>query len=99
VNVPPLECPITNLALASSNEVDDRVRTAVVLREPFFTDHGAETGAETGGETSEPKAVDRDRGSAGLEGGGWVEYVIEVWVTTIQQLMKEKGRLSLIIWL
>jgi len=74
VNVPPLECHKTDLSLASSKEVDNGVRAAVVLCEPFFTDHGTETGTKAGGETSEPKAVDCDSETAGVKGDGWVGY-------------------------
>ena len=98
MNVPPLECHITDLSLASTNELDDRVCTAVVLREPLFTDHGTETGTKTGGETGKPKAVDRDRDGGGSEGNCWVGYGFEAWVTAIQDLVKEQGRLLLIIW-
>ena len=98
MNVPPLECPITDMSLASSKELKDRVGTAVVLREPFFANHGTETGTKTGGETSKPEAVDCDRERAGLEGDGWVGCGPEAWVTAIQQLVKEKGRLLFIIW-
>ena len=83
MNIPPLECHVTDLSLASANEINDRVCTAVVFREPLFTDHGAETSTKTGRETSEPKAVDRDREAGGLEGNGWVGCVFEVRVTAI----------------
>jgi len=83
VKAPSLECHITDLPLASTNEADDQVRIVLVLREPLFTDHGAETGTKTGGETSEPKAVDRDREAGGPEWNSWIEYVSEAWVTAI----------------
>ena len=97
MNVPPPECYITDLSLASTNEIDDRVYTAAVLHEPLFTDHGAETGTKTGGETSKPNAVDRDREAGGPKGNGWVGYVFEAWITAIQNLVKEYGRLLLMI--
>ena len=89
MNIPPLECHITDLSLASANEVDNWVRTAVVLREPLFTDHGTEAGTKTGGETGEPKAVDGDREAGGLEGKSWVGCTFEVWVAAIQNLVQE----------
>ena len=51
MKAPPLECHITDLALASANEADEQVRIVLVLGEPLFTDHGAETSSETGSET------------------------------------------------
>ena len=98
VNVPPLECLKADLSLTSSEEVDNWVCAAVVFGEPFFADHGSETGSEAGGEASKPKAVDRDRETCGLEGDGWVGYVCQAWVTTVQQLVKEQGRLLLVVW-
>jgi hypothetical protein len=89
VKVPPLECHITDLSLASANELDDQVPIVAVLREPLFTNNGPETGTKTGGETGEPEAVDRDREAGGPEGNGWVGYVSEAWVTAIQNLVKE----------
>ena len=89
MNVPPLECHITDLSLASADEVDDRVRTAVILREPLFTNHGPEAGTKTCGETSEPKAVDRNREAGGVEGNGWVGYAVEAWITAMQNLVEE----------
>ena len=81
------------MSLASAKEADNRVRTTVVLREPPFTDYGAETGTEAGKETCEPKAIHSDRGTSGFLGDSRIGYVRQVWVTTIQQLMKEQGRL------
>ena len=83
VDVPPLECPKSDLSLASPEEVDNWVCATIVLREPFFADHGSETGTETGGETGEPKAVDCERKAGGLIGDGWVGYVCQVWITTV----------------
>ena len=74
MEVPPLECHKPELSLASPNELDGRVRAIVVLCKPPFTDHSAETGTKTGGEAGEPKAIDRDRETGGLEGKGWVGY-------------------------
>jgi len=91
MNIPPLECHKTDLPLASSKEVDNGIRTTVVLREPLFADHGTETGTKAGGEAGEPKAVDCDRETAGVKGDGWVGYVGQVWVTAVQQLVKEQG--------
>ena len=97
-NVPPLEHHEANVPLASSMEVDNWVEAAIVLCEPFFEDRGTETGAETGGEASEPEAVDRDRGTGGLEGEGWVGYGRQVWIATVQQLVKEQRCLFFVIW-
>ena len=74
-NIPPLEHHKTDLPLASSKEVGNWAKTAFVLRKPLFEDHGAETGVEAGGETGKPEAVDRDRGTGGFKGDGWVGYV------------------------
>ena len=96
--VPPLECHKADLSLAGPKETSNWVGAAVVLGEPLFADHGSETGSETGREAGEPKAVDRDRETSGLEGDGWVGYLCQAWVTTVQQLVKKQGRLPLIIW-
>ena len=97
VKVPSLECHKADLSLAGSKEID-WVGTVVVLREPFFTDHGTESGTKTGGKAGEPQAVDRNRETGGLKGNGWVGYVCEFRVTAVQQLVKEQSRLLLIIW-
>ena len=89
MSVPSLEGHEADLSLTSSKEADNRVRTAVVLREPLFTDHCTKTGTKTGGEAGEPKTVDRDRETGGLKGDGWVGYGCQAWVTAVQQLVKE----------
>ena len=79
------------MSLASTNELDGGVcmHTAAVVCEPLLIRHGAETGTETGSETGEPKAVDRDCDAGGLEGNGWVGYVVEARIAAIQNLIKE----------
>ena len=72
VDVPPLECHEPDLSLAGSKEVDNRVRTAVIFRQPFFANHRTKTSTETSGETGEPEAVDRYRETGWLKGGGWI---------------------------
>ena len=89
MNVPFLECHVTDLSPAGSDEIDDRVRTPVVLREPLLADHGTETGTKTGGEAGEPKAVDGDGDAGGSEGSGWVGYISKAWVSAVQDLVKE----------
>ena len=61
VDLPPLECRESDLSLASSKEVDNWVRTAVIFRQPFFANHRTKTSTETRGEAGEPEAVDRYR--------------------------------------
>lgn len=56
-----------------------------------------ETGTKSGEEASQPKAIGRDRRTGEFVGDGWVEYVWQLWVANIQQLVKEQGRLSLIV--
>ena len=97
VKAPPLERHITDLTLASADEADDQVRIVLILGEPLFTDHGAETGTKTGSETGEPEAIDSDGEARGPKGNSWIECVSEAWVTAIEKLVKEQGRLLLII--
>ena len=79
---------------SSTKGAYDWVRTAVALREPVFTDDERETGEEA----SEPKGIDRgDRRISEFAGDNWVEYVFQLRVATIQQLVKEQGRLSLTV--
>ena len=61
MDVPPLECHEADLSLASSKEVNDRVRTTIVFGQPLFADHSTKAGTETCGEASEPEAIYRDR--------------------------------------
>ena len=91
MKLPPLDCHITDMSLASAHELHDRARTAAVVREPLFKSYGAEAGTKTCGETNEPKTVDRDRDAGGLEGEGWVGFVFEAWVAAIQNLVKKQG--------
>ena len=86
-----------DVSLAGTKKAENRVRTAGVLREPTFTNNCAETGAETGEETGEPKTIDRDRRICRLLGDSRVGYVCQLWVATVQQLMEEYGRLSLVV--
>jgi len=98
VNVQPLERHKSDMSPASAKEADDRVSTTVVLREPTLTDDGTQTGAKTGEEACEPKAIDHNRRICGFVRDGWVGHVRQLWVAAIQQLVKEQGRLSLIVW-
>ena len=98
VNVQPLECHKSDMSLASAKEAYDRVRTAVILREPTFTNDGTETGTKTGEEASEPKTIDCNRRIGGSVGDSRVGYVCQLWVAAVQQLVKEQSRLSLIVW-
>ena len=74
VNVPSLECRESDLSLASSEEVDNWIRTTIVFRQPFFANHGSKTGAETRGEAGEPEAVDCYRETGWLKWNGWIRY-------------------------
>jgi len=85
------------MPLASTNEANNQVRIVLVVREPLFTDHGAETSTETGTETGGPEENDRDGEAGGPEWNSWIECVFEAWVTAIEKLVKEQGRLLLII--
>lgn len=75
VNIQPLECHRPEMSLASAKKVCERVRTAVVLHEPAFTDNCTLTGAEMGEEAGEPKVIDRNRGTSEFVGDCWVGYV------------------------
>ena len=97
VNVQPLECHKTNLSLTRSKEVHNWVRAAIVLSQPLFAYHGTETGTKARGEAGKPKAVDGDRKAGWFEGGGWVGNACQARVTAVQQLVKEQGRLLLVV--
>ena len=57
-----------------------------------------QTTRETGEEADEPKGIDRgDRRIGEFAGDNWVKYVFQLRVATIQQLVKEQGRLSLTV--
>ena len=78
-------------------EAHDRVRAASVHREPTFTNNCAESGPETGEEAAEPKAIDHDCGICRSLGDSRVGYVCQLWVTAVQYLVEEQGRLLLIV--
>ena len=97
VNVQLLECHEPDMSFTSTEDAEDRVRTAGILRKPPFTNYGTETGTKASKETSEPKAIDRNCRIGGILGDGWVGYICKLWVTTIQQLVEEQSRLFLIV--
>jgi hypothetical protein len=99
MNVRPLEYHEPHVPPASAKEAANRFCVIVVLCKPPFEGHGKGTGTETGCEADTPKTINRNRKTSGFVGDGWVGYDRQVWVTTVQQLVKEQGRLLLIIWL
>ena len=91
MNIPFAECHKTGVSSAGPDEIDDRARTPIIVREPLFAKHGTETGTKTGGEAGEPEAVNCNGDAGGPEGSVWVGYISGVWVSTVQNLVEEYG--------
>jgi len=89
VNIQLFECLEPHVPPASTKEAANKVCTTIVLREPPFKGHSIDGGTETGGDAGAPKAVHRNRKTAGFHGDCWVGYARQVRVTTVQQLVKE----------
>ena len=96
-NVQPPERHKPRVSPARLMEAHDRVHTTSVLREPTFTNNCTESGKETGEKAGEPKAIDRDCGIGGSLGDSRIGYICQLWVTAVQYLVEDQGRLLLII--